>query len=75
VHRSPVLADLDCIEEGILQAWLATHQLLPLMGSQAMPRANNARTLVGPYGLRAFVVVMLILFAAFLLVFNFTNFF
>jgi hypothetical protein len=48
---------------------------MPLMGSQAMPRANNARTLVGPYGLRAFGLVMLILFAAFLLIFNFTNFF
>jgi hypothetical protein len=75
VHRASVLADLDCIEEGILQAWLSKHQSLPLMGSQAMPRANNTRTLVGPYGLHAFGLVMLILFAAFLLIFNFTNFF
>jgi hypothetical protein len=75
VRRASVSADFDCIEGGILQAWLSEHQLMPLMGSQAMPQAHNTRTLVGPYGLHAFGAVVLILFAAFLLIFNFTNFF
>ncbi len=34
-----------------------------------------SRLLVGPYGLHAFAAVALALFVAFLLVFNFTNFF
>jgi hypothetical protein len=41
----------------------------------AMAQAALARILVGPYGLHAFIAVMLTLFIAFLWVFNFTTFF
>ncbi len=37
--------------------------------------AQATRVLVGPYGLHAFVAIAVVLFAAFLLVFNFTSFF
>ena len=40
-----------------------------------MSRVNLAQALAGPYGLRAFVAVMLALFVAFIYVFNFTSFF
>jgi hypothetical protein len=44
-------------------------------GHAAMAQAALARILVGPYGLHAFLAVMLALFVAFLWVFNFTTFF
>ncbi len=37
--------------------------------------ASLVNALVGPFGLHAFLGVMVLLFAAFLYVFNFTNFF
>jgi hypothetical protein len=40
-----------------------------------MAQAALARLLIGPYGLHAFIGVMLALFVAFLWVFNFTTFF
>jgi hypothetical protein len=40
-----------------------------------MAQAALSKILVGPYGLHAFIAVMLGLFAAFLWVFNFTTFF
>jgi hypothetical protein len=40
-----------------------------------MPEATLSRLLIGPFGLHAFIAAALILFAGFLWVFNFTNFF
>jgi hypothetical protein len=40
-----------------------------------MAQAALSRLLIGPYGLHAFIGVMLALFVAFLWVFNFTTFF
>ena len=40
-----------------------------------MAQAALSILLIGPYGLHAFIVVMLALFVAFLWVFNFTTFF
>jgi hypothetical protein len=41
----------------------------------AMAYAAISRVLIGPYGLHAFGIVLLVLFAVFLWVFNFTHFF
>jgi hypothetical protein len=40
-----------------------------------MEQSAVLRTLMGPFGLHAFGIVVLVLFLAFLWVFNFTNFF
>jgi hypothetical protein len=40
-----------------------------------MPQTSLAGALVGPYGLHAAVGLILVLFAGFLYVFNFTSFF
>jgi hypothetical protein len=40
-----------------------------------MERAALARVFIGPFGLHAFVAIVLIMFALFLWAFNFTSFF
>jgi len=40
-----------------------------------MAQTTVSKTLVGPYGLHAFLVVLLVLFLGFLWLFNFTTFF
>ena len=40
-----------------------------------MSRVSFADALVGPYGVRAIIAIVLALFAAFIYVFNFTSFF
>jgi hypothetical protein len=40
-----------------------------------MSQATLSRLLIGPFGLHAFIAGALVLFAGFLWVFNFTNFF
>jgi hypothetical protein len=42
---------------------------------EAMAQAAISRVLIGPYGLHAFGIALLVLFAVFLWVFNFTHFF
>jgi hypothetical protein len=42
---------------------------------QAMAQAAVSRVLIGPYGLHAFGITFLVLFAVFLWAFNFTHFF
>jgi hypothetical protein len=45
------------------------------MGNASMAQTAVVRILIGPYGLHAFVAVVLALFLGFLWLFNFTNFF
>jgi hypothetical protein len=40
-----------------------------------MAQAAISRVLIGPYGLHAFGITLLVLFAVFLWLFNFTHFF
>jgi hypothetical protein len=44
-------------------------------GTRGMAQTAVSRVLIGPYGLHAFVAVVLVLFLGFLWVFNFTTFF
>ena len=71
LDATPSPPDLSCAGSDILRQML----LEKSGGTRTMAQTALARILVGPYGLHAFLGVMLALFVAFLWVFNFTTFF
>jgi hypothetical protein len=67
--------DLVCVDGHGVRACARSDFHFTQWIHQAMSQAAVSRVLIGPYGLHAFGITFLVLFAVFLWAFNFTNFF